>query len=198
MRAKPTIQKMLPAYSPALDWAKPTGMKPTTVTSVPESMGAAVWLQAKAAAWMRSMPSSIFTTIISMAMMASSTSRPRARMRAPSEMRSNMPGIQHDDKDHRQGERNGGGDDDADAPAEADQAHQQHDAERHEELEHELVDGLTDVDRLIRHLAQADAERQAVRDGLRLGLERLAEVEPVPAVPHDHAEHESGLALVTD
>ena len=37
---------------------------------------------------MRSMPSSIFTTITSMAMMASSTRRPSARMSAPSVMRS--------------------------------------------------------------------------------------------------------------
>ena len=44
--AKPTIQKMLPAYSPAVDRAKPTGMRPMIVTSVPESIGAAVWLQA--------------------------------------------------------------------------------------------------------------------------------------------------------
>ena len=44
--AMPTIQNMLPVYSPAEDRAKPLGMKPTAVTSVPESMGAAVWLQA--------------------------------------------------------------------------------------------------------------------------------------------------------
>ena len=37
---------------------------------------------------MRSMPSSIFTTIVSMAMMASSTRRPSARIRAPSVTRS--------------------------------------------------------------------------------------------------------------
>ena len=46
IRAKPTIQKIFPAYSPALDRAKPTGISPTTVTSVPDSIGAAVWLQA--------------------------------------------------------------------------------------------------------------------------------------------------------
>ena len=44
--AKPTTQKMLPAYSPAVDCAKPTGIRPITVTIVPASIGAAVWLQA--------------------------------------------------------------------------------------------------------------------------------------------------------
>ena len=42
IREKPTIQKIFPAYSPALDRAKPTGINPTTVTSVPDSIGAAV------------------------------------------------------------------------------------------------------------------------------------------------------------
>ncbi len=42
MRATPTIQKMPPAYWPAIDLAKPTGMNPAAVTSVPVSMGKAV------------------------------------------------------------------------------------------------------------------------------------------------------------
>ncbi|MNX89294.1 hypothetical protein D3C86_1213010 [compost metagenome] len=37
---------------------------------------------------MRSMPSSIFTTMVSITMMASSTNRPSARINAPSVMRS--------------------------------------------------------------------------------------------------------------
>jgi hypothetical protein len=44
--AMPTIQNMLLVYSPAVDRAKPFGMKPTAVTSVPDSIGAAVWLHA--------------------------------------------------------------------------------------------------------------------------------------------------------
>jgi len=40
--AMPTIQNMLLVYSPAVDLAKPFGMKPIAVTSVPASMGAAV------------------------------------------------------------------------------------------------------------------------------------------------------------
>ena len=45
---------MPPAYSPALDLAKPTGRKPAAVTSVPVSIGNAVELQAKVAACSRS------------------------------------------------------------------------------------------------------------------------------------------------
>ncbi|MNN99960.1 hypothetical protein D3C81_2197380 [compost metagenome] len=46
INAMPTIQNMLLVYSPAVDCAKPLGMKPTAVTNVPASIGAAVWLQA--------------------------------------------------------------------------------------------------------------------------------------------------------
>eukprot|EP00659_Diplonema_papillatum_P005108 gene5107-biopygen5034 len=87
--AKPTIQKIFPAYSPAPERAKPTGRKPIIVTSVPVSIGAAVELQAKVAAWIRSKPSSSLTTIISIAMIASSTSRPREMINAPRVTRSN-------------------------------------------------------------------------------------------------------------
>ena len=85
--ASPTTQKMPPAYSPVLELAKPTGRKPAAVTSVPVSIGNAVEVQAKVAALARSKPCSIFTTIISIAMMASSTRSPSAMMSAPSVMR---------------------------------------------------------------------------------------------------------------
>jgi hypothetical protein len=39
---RPTTQKIELVYSPALERAKPTGTKPTAVTSVPVSMGKAV------------------------------------------------------------------------------------------------------------------------------------------------------------
>ncbi len=85
--AMPTIQKMPPAYSPELDFAKPTGRNPAAVTKVPVSIGNAVDVHANVAARARLQPCSIFTTIISMAMMASSTSRPSAMISAPSVMR---------------------------------------------------------------------------------------------------------------
>ena len=40
--ARPTTQKMPPAYSPVVDFANPTGRKPAAVTSVPDSIGKAV------------------------------------------------------------------------------------------------------------------------------------------------------------
>src|SRR5882762_9307873 len=82
-----TIQKMPPAYSPTAELAKPIGRKPAAVTSVPVSIGNAVDSQAKDAARTRSQPCSIFTTIISTAMMASSTNSPSAMISAPSVIR---------------------------------------------------------------------------------------------------------------
>src|SRR6266481_2122700 len=82
-----TIQKMPPAYSPTAELAKPIGRKPAAVTSVPVSIGNAVDSQANDAARTRSQPCSIFTTIISTAIMASSTNRPSAIISAPSVMR---------------------------------------------------------------------------------------------------------------
>src|ERR1700744_3869448 len=82
-----TIQKMPPAYSPTAELAKPIGRKPAAVTSVPVNIGKAVDSQAKDAARTRSQPCSIFTTIISTAIMASSTSKPSAIISAPSVMR---------------------------------------------------------------------------------------------------------------
>ena len=40
--AMPTTANSVKQYSPAPLWAKPTGTKPATVTSVPVSMGKAV------------------------------------------------------------------------------------------------------------------------------------------------------------
>ncbi len=82
--AMPTTQKMPPAYSPTVELARPIGTKPAAVTSVPVNMGKAVEVQAKDAARSRSHPCSSLTTIISTAMIASSTSRPSAMINAPS------------------------------------------------------------------------------------------------------------------
>jgi hypothetical protein len=74
-------------YSPAPLLANPTGRNPATDTSVPVSIGNAVDVYANVAARNLSQPSSIFFTIISTAIIASSTSRPSAMISAPSEMR---------------------------------------------------------------------------------------------------------------
>src|SRR5829696_2467205 len=111
-----TTQKIPPAYSPTEELAKPMGRKPAAVTSVPVSIGKAVEVQAKAAVRMRSQPCSIFTTIISTAMMASSTRSPRAMMRAP---RVEIdPENRHGHEGDREHERHGEGDHDAGAPSE--------------------------------------------------------------------------------
>ena len=73
-------------YSPVPDLAVAIGRKPAAVTSVPVSIGNAVLVKAKLAAFSRSIPSSIFTAIISTAMIASSTRRPSDNTSAPSEI----------------------------------------------------------------------------------------------------------------
>ena len=73
-----------------------------------------------------------------------------------------------------------------------------HDAERDEELEHELIDGLANVDRLIRDLGEGEAGGSSADICFCFGLQRLAEVETVPALLHDDAEHQRRLAVVAD
>ena len=116
-------------------------MKPAAVTSVPVSIGKAVEVQAKEAARSRSQPCSSFTTIISIAMIASSTSRPSAMISAPSVTRwRSRPMQRHDDEDDRQHQRHGRRDDDPRSPAEAEETHAEHDRERLEQRAGELAD----------------------------------------------------------
>ena len=63
-------------------------------------------------------------------------------------------------------------DDDADAPSHAEKAHQHHDAEGDEELDHELVDRLPDIDRLIRDFGQAHPQRHFRVDRRRFSRQR--------------------------
>src|ERR1700712_546664 len=73
--------------SPAELALRPTGMKPATVTNVPVNMGNAVVVYTAVAALVRVSPASSLATIISTAIMASSTNRPSAMISAPREMR---------------------------------------------------------------------------------------------------------------
>ena len=197
--AMPTTQKMPPVYSPVAELARPIGMKPAAVTSVPVSIGNAVEVQAKDAARSRSQPCSSFTTIISTAMIASSTSRPSAMISAPSVTRCrSRPMKRHGDEDDREHQRHGGRDDEARAPAERDEAHAEHDRQRFEkrtrEFEHRRVDHFG----LIGDARIDDPARQV---GLELGerrVERLAERENIAALLHDDADFERGLALGAD
>ena len=61
-------------------------------------------------------------------------------------------GFQHDEEHDGKRQRDGSRHDDADAPAEAEQAHQQHHAERHREFHHEFVNRRGDVDGLVADL----------------------------------------------
>src|SRR5882672_3249119 len=81
-----TTANSVKQYSPAPLLANPTGRNPAHDTSVPVSIGNAVEVYAYVAARNLSQPSSIFLTIISTAIIASSTKRPSEMISAPSEM----------------------------------------------------------------------------------------------------------------
>ncbi|MNS72340.1 hypothetical protein D3C72_1057480 [compost metagenome] len=107
-------------------------------------------------------------------------------------------GGKHDDKDPGKRQRHGGCHHHAHAPAQADEADHNHHHQRHEELEHELVVGLLDVDGLIRDLGEGHAQRQILRDRVGLGRKRAAQFQAVVAFAHDHTQHQRGFALAAD
>ena len=73
---------------------KATGINPAQVTRVPVNIGLAVSLKAAHAASVRDLPASSWTLIISTAMIASSTNKPRAMIKAPNEtLCKSMPAI---------------------------------------------------------------------------------------------------------
>src|SRR5262249_41282191 len=126
----------------------------------------AVEVQAKVAARARSQPCSIFTTIISMAMIASSTSNPSAMMRAPSVMRWRSRPVAYitsstiaSTRRHRQRHH------DAGTPAERQEAHDQHDDERFGECLDEFRNRLANDVGLISNLGDFDPERKLVDHG---------------------------------
>ena len=141
-------------------------MKPATVISAPVNRGIAVAEYENAAAFTRSQPCSIFTTIISTAMIPSSTRSPSAMISEPSDTRSRFqPIIEHHERDGAEHDRHGQPDDDAGAPAEAEQADREHDRERLEQRSLELPQRLADGGRLIGDALELDAVRH-----LRLDL----------------------------
>ncbi len=109
-----------------------------------------------------------------------------------------LTGGRHDDEHSRQGQRNRRRDHDADAPSHAEKAHEHDHAESDEELDHELVDRLPDIDRLIRDFGQAHPKRHFRVDRRRFSRQRLAEVEAIPPLTHDHAKQQSRLAVVAN
>ena len=107
-------------------------------------------------------------------------------------------GPKHDDEDCGKGQRHGRSNDNADSPAKADQAHHHDHRQSDEEFEHELVHRLVDVHRLVGDLGESEPGRKRLGDLLLFGLERPAQVKPVPAILHNDAEHERGLPIVPD
>ena len=105
---------------------------------------------------------------------------------------------QHDHENGRKRQRDRGGDHDATTPAEAREADDHHDRQRDEKFQHELVDRLADVDRLIRHLGEAQACRKFCSELLLFSVERLTELEAVPAILHHDAEYHGRVAVVAD
>ena len=191
-----TIQKMPPAYSPTAELAKPIGRKPAAVTSVPVSIGNAVDSQAKDAARTRSQPCSIFTTIISTAMMASSTNSPSAMINAPSVMRCRSSDIAF--MTMKTIASTSGTDSATTMPVRqpsATKADEQHDRQRLDEGMHELADRVLDHLGLIGDLLDIDALRHRVhefRGGVR---DVLAELQDIGALGGDDADADARACL---
>ena len=82
-----TTAKIENVYSPAPLCANPIGTKPAMVTKDPVSIGNANVLYANVAASSFGSPSARRAVMASIVLMASSTSKVRAMMRAPREMR---------------------------------------------------------------------------------------------------------------
>ena len=188
---------MPPAYSPVVDFEKPIGMKAAVVMSAPVSRGIAVAAYEKAAALTRSHPSSIFTTIISTAMMPSSTSRPSAMISDPSDTRSRFQPIASITS--------------ATTPSTIGTESPTTMPVRQPRLNRHTASTIASASSSERSNSQTDSlttvgwsadalELDAVRQlGLHVGdglLERLAEVDDVAVVGHHDAEHDHLLAVV--
>ncbi len=145
------------------------------------------------------MPSSIFTTITSMAMMASSTSSPSARISAPRVMRSKKRPVS---SMMRKTTASVSGT----AAATTMPTRQPRLSRLTSSTTPSAMTNLSMNSSMESvmftawsgHLGQADAERQCAGDLRGFRLQRLAEVEAVPAVLHHRRQHQCRLALVAD
>ncbi|MNZ67768.1 hypothetical protein D3C78_860230 [compost metagenome] len=95
-----------------------------------------------------------------------------------------LSGGRHHHKHHGQGQRHRRRHDNTDMPAHAEKAHQHHNQQGDEELDHEFVDGRTDIHRLIGDLGKRHAQRHAFIDPGRLHVQCLAQIKTVPALAH--------------
>ena len=164
-------------------------MKPAAVTSVPVSIGNAVEVQANEAARSRSQPCSSFTTIVSTAMMASSTSRPSAMISAPSVTRcrsspsiviatNTIASTSGTEIATTRPERQ---------PSE--EADAEHDRQRLEEGAGEFAAAARPPS-ADRRSVEIDAVRQRVHEFRGCLVERLAERQDIAALLHDDADPE--------
>src|SRR5882724_4711102 len=142
---------------------------------------------------MRSHPSSILTTMISMEMIASSTRRPRPRIRAPSVMRSNTLPVR---SMMTKTAANVSGT--AAATTIPTRQPRLMMLKSNKELQHELIHCFADVYGLIRYFAEADACRQVGGNLLLFGNKGFAEVQTVPTLLHHDAEKQGLLAIMAD
>ena len=197
MSAITSTQNIELAYSPVEELAKPTGMNPAAVINVPVSMGKAVDSQAKVAAFTRSKPCSIFTIIISTAMMASSTRSPRAIISAPSEMRcKSTPSIFMKMKTTASTRRHRQRHDDFGAGAQRGEAHQEHDNQRLDERAGEFADRFLDHSGLIGDLFDLYADWRLGAHLVDREGEILAKGEHIAAPRHNRADDDRRGAVM--
>ena len=104
--------------------------------------------------------------------------------------------CKHHQGDHAEHDRHREPDHDPGAPAEAQQADREHDAERLQQRAFELPDGVADHGRLIGHALEFHAIGQL---GLDLGhglLHHLTQLDDIAVVGHHDAEHQHLLPVV--
>src|SRR4029453_16975179 len=124
---------------------------------------------------MRSSPSSIFTTMVSVAMMAPSTKSPSEMMSAPNVIRSKTRSvIIMITNTAAQGQRDRRHHDNSDSPPQTQQADQHHHTDRHRELDHKFVYRRADIDGLIGDFFQAGSQWQAGGDFVAFGPQGIA------------------------
>ena len=153
-------------------------------------------VQAAAAARIRSQPCSIFTTIISMAMIASSTSSPSAMISAPRVIRWKSIPQRHHQKHDGEHQRHRQRHDDAGAQAEREEADDQHDRQRLAEgLENSLIECRP-------HAAGRRSGRLSMPTGSSARIASISassvlpERDDVAALRHDNAEADRRPAVL--
>ncbi len=104
----------------------------------------------------------------------------------------------HHHKHHGQGERHRRRDHHPHAPAHADKAHRHHHQQSDKKFDHELIDRRADIHRLIGHFGQRHAERQALIDAVRFGVQRFPQRQTIPALAHHHPQQQRRFALIAD